>query len=397
MPLNLIVDRVVKGKIYPALARFQAQPFTPEWRQFSQHWPNTVPLRLQEYFETHGPGISVFDMHDSLPHMTFYAIGLSWFDFSIDYFALLPPLISDRVLRGEIRVLFFYHEGDNPSRIKQRLDSLAAVNGLSADCYLFISSNSASDRLPRFVSFQDSELWFWHRNLPVRPCAIYSQPRQRDFTALNRLHKWWRAAIMADLRNQGVLDRSYWSYCDTSTTQEPIEDCPIAIDDIPSLRPILHEFLRQGPYFADDLSQDQRNDHSTTIERFYLDAYCHIVLETMFDYDQSHGVLLSEKTFKPIKHGQMFFIAGAAGSLALLRDMGYRTFDHVLDNSYDLITDNTQRWLSLRQAIKTAHARGLANLFQQARSDIEHNQQLFCAAKTQRLSKLLNLIHEKSS
>ena len=116
----------------------------------------------------------------------------------------------------------------------------------------------------------------------------------------------------------------------------------------------------------------------------------------MFDYDQSGGVLLSEKTFKPIKHGQMFFVIGAAGSLQCLRDMGYCVFDSVLDNSYDLETNNTQRWLALRRAIQHAQQQGLAMLFDRAREDIEHNQQLFLRGKHERVSMLLQKIHDKS-
>jgi hypothetical protein len=119
------------------------------------------------------------------------------------------------------------------------------------------------------------------------------------------------------------------------------------------------------------------------------------VLETMFDYDQSNGVLLSEKTFKPIKHGQMFFIAGAAGSLQVLRNLGYRTFDSVLDNSYDLEQNNTQRWIRLRNAIVNAQTQGIDKLFEQCLPDIIHNQNLFVAPKTQRLNTLLEKLNDK--
>ena len=111
--------------------------------------------------------------------------------------------------------------------------------------------------------------------------------------------------------------------------------------------------------------------------------------ESQLDVDQSGGVFLTEKTFKPIKHAQMFFIVGAAGSLAQLRRMGYRVFDHVLDNSYDLVEDPTQRWLCVRDAIRQAHQQGVRELYARCRSDIEHNQQLFLAAPVQRLNSLV--------
>jgi hypothetical protein len=116
-------------------------------------------------------------------------------------------------------------------------------------------------------------------------------------------------------------------------------------------------------------------------------------METHFDADQSGGVFLTEKTFKPVKHGQMFFIAGPAGSLQLLRDLGYRVFDSILDNSYDLETDHTRRWIALTKAIKSAHNH-LPQLFEQCRADIKHNQRLFCAKKTDRLNTLLTKLYE---
>ena len=118
-------------------------------------------------------------------------------------------------------------------------------------------------------------------------------------------------------------------------------------------------------------------------------------METQFDVDQTGGAFLTEKTFKPIKHGQMFFVVGPAGSLQALRNLGYKTFDSVLDNSYDNIQNNTQRWICLKQAISRAQNH-LADLFESALPDIEHNQQLFQSLKTQRLNTLIGKIHEQS-
>ena len=396
MTLNILPDRVVRNKIYPSLAKFQAEPYTPEWRQFHLHWPNTIPIRLQEYCEGHGVEIKIFGHQDVWSDLIYYPIALGWFNFEIDYFELLPKNIFMALRQGCVKILFYYHEGDNPARIKQRLDQCVQKWELPQACYVFVSSNSAADQLSQFVSFQDSELWYWHRNKNTLPATAHLNQRSKEFTALVRLHKWWRAVAMADLQSLGVLDRSYWSYCESETDHDSLDECPIEIDAVSGLRQRTQEFLSSAPYFADNLTQTQRNDHSVTVDRFFSDAYCNIVMETMFDYDQSGGVLLSEKTFKPIKNGQLFFIAGAAGSLQTLRDLGYRTFDSVLDNSYDLETNNTQRWLRLRQCIVAAQQQGLHSLYQRALPDLEHNQRLFAASKQQRLNTLLKKIHDKS-
>ena len=199
---------------------------------------------------------------------------------------------------------------------------------------------------------------------------------------------------MADLHSRNILVNSYWSYCETvdpATTD--LNDSPIEIDSINKLRKETAKFLAYTPYLTDNLNNAERNNQSVTVEKHHADSYCNIVFETHFDADQSGGTFLTEKTFKPIKHGQLFFIAGPAGSLQTLRDLGYRVFDSILDNSYDLETDNTQRWIRLRDAIAQAKP-NLPELFAQATADILHNQQLFVAAKADRLNILLEKINE---
>lgn len=396
LEFNFVADKITKGRIYPALARHEARPYTQGWREFGQHYPYTTPLRLQEYCDAHGVKINCYSIEDQLPvNSTYYPICLGFFDFDIDYFELLPSRVRERLDNLDLKILFYYHEGDNPQHIKSRLDWLVTDHDLPGDCYVFVSSNTQADRLPNFVTFQDFELWYYQRN--TKPAlAVYNHVRSHEFTALVRLHKWWRATVMADLWRNGLLDNSFWSYCETPDPDQIPNDNPIEIDAISRLRWDLDKFLASAPYYADNLDQAQRNDHSVNIDKFYTDAYCNIVLESQFDVDQSGGAFITEKTFKPIKHGQLFFIAGGAGSLQVLRDLGYRTFDNVLDNTYDLEPSHTMRWQKLLESIEKARSQGLHNLFEQCRDDIEYNQQLFVSSKQDRLNNLHRKIHEKS-
>jgi hypothetical protein len=393
MPLrfNFVADHVVKGKIYPALAQHQARPYTQSWREFGQHWPHTIPLRLQEYCVEHGVDINTYSINLPLPPNTYYPVGLGFFDFGIDYFELMSVAVRKKLQQEQLRVLFYYHEGDNPERIKHRLDELVQEHLLPLDCYVFVSANSAAQLIPGFVFFNDFELWYYQRNITQVPLSVHTNPRHHDFTVLNRLHKPWRATAMAHMQQAGILDNSYWSYCEHGAVTD---ENPIEIDSFAGLRLATHKFLEHAPYVCDQSDQNQRNDHSLTDSRYHNDSYCNIVMETHFDADQSGGAFITEKTFKPIKHGQMFFVAGAAHSLAALRDLGYKTFDHVLDNSYDAIDNNTQRWQCLSHSIASAQSR-LPELFEQAMSDILHNQQLFVSSKKSRLNTLLTQINEQ--
>lgn len=391
MTLNLTVDRVIKNRMYPALSPWEARPYTQAWREFGQHWPYTVPVRLQEYCDYHGVKLHI---NQSTDQLQFYPVGLAFFDFAIDYISLIPPHVKEQIKQGTVKILFYYHEGDNPTRIKHRIDTLIEQHTLPVNSYVFVSANSSADQLENFVYFNDFELWYWQRNQPVPPTAVHTNTRSYNFTVLNRLHKSWRATAMADLHRNNLLTKSQWSYCETGNLNF---DNPIEIDLIPELRTATDIFLNRAPYNWDDLAQDQRNDHSSIGNVvYYSESYCNIVMETHFDADQSHGVFLTEKTFKPIKHGQLFFIAGCARSLQELRALGYSTFDHWIDNTYDSVHNNTQRWQALLQSIKQAQS-DLHKIYQAAVAEIQHNQQLFLEQKTQRLNTLVEKIYDKSS
>jgi hypothetical protein len=71
-----------------------------------------------------------------------------------------------------------------------------------------------------------------------------------------------------------------------------------------------------------------------------VDAFWNIVTETVFYYDKLH---LTEKIFKPIVSKQPFMLLAAPGNLAYLKSYGFKTFDSVIDESYDNIQENDLR------------------------------------------------------
>jgi hypothetical protein len=388
---NFVADRVVRNKAYPALAQWSAQPYTTEWREFVQHWPNTVPAELYEHFNTHGIKYKLSDL-SNLTSGAYYTVGLGFFNFDVDYFALMTEVVRRQLRREELTVLFYYHEGDNPFRIKDRLDELCQNHLLPPNCYRFVSGNTAAKGIPGFAYFPDHELLYWHRNQAIPPTPVHTNRRLRDFTVLSRTHKWWRATAMTDLHRKGLLNNSYWSYGTDIATDEAETDNPIEVDTL-KIRTDIKQFLSNGPYSCDALTHEQHNDHHLIETNHFTDSYCNIVLETHFDADGSGGAFLTEKTFKAIKHGQPFVVVGCPGSLSALRDLGYRTFDHAVDNSYDTIQDNTERWIAVRKTIAQLKSQDLHAWFESCRSDVEHNQQLFCSTKAGRLNTLLERIH----
>lgn len=359
------------NKGYPNLSLHRPQPYTPGWRQFDLHWPNVVPLRLLMYLDDLGLGYGVWPA-DWAPDGSIYPIAFSWFDFQMDYVELIPAATRHRISQGTLHLLFYYHEGDNPSRIRAQLDQQCQRHGIPPEHTLFISANSAAAGLDRCIYFDDFECWLWSLNRSQSPKIPVSWP-SKDFTLLSRSNKSWRACVVHDLYSRGLLDHSQWSYASDSPMIDDPADNPLEWGDQWSR---VKEFLDNGPYRCDQFDSNEQNDHHMVNDNLYQETKFHIVLETHLDADGSGGCFITEKTYKCIKYRQPFLVIGTPGTLACLREHGYRVFDHVIDNSYDLETDNTKRWRLLSAEILRLKL-DIENAWKNCQGDCEHNARLF--------------------
>jgi hypothetical protein len=394
---KFVFDRRNDLRPYPNLAPMMDNPHE-SYHGMGDTYPFIAPCRILLYCHDHDYPVNISYIDEPIPDGAFYPVGLAWFDYSQDYFAMMSDRVHELLRQGRMRVLFYYHEGDNPFRQQQRLNLLCEQHGLSVDCYRFVSGNTQARTLDNFVFFADHELFYWRNavkwNDRSQPgCSYHDRPRSRRFTVLNRFHKWWRATIMADLYRNHLLDHSYWSY-NNIDMGDRFEDNPIELDTIPGLRSYLPEFLAGAPYHCDDLTPQEQNSHWTLIPEHYDESYCHLVLETLYDAEQSGGTFLTEKTFKPIRQAQPFVIFGNVNSLSTLRELGYRTFDHALDNSYDNETHNTNRYIKTFDTVQKLSQQDLHAWYVSCQQDILHNQQLFLSSKYQRLNTLLQQLSQ---
>ena len=160
-------------------------------------YPYIVPLRLLYFCQDHNYPYTVSYIDDTLPDNAYYPVGIGWFDFSQDYFAKMSDRVKEYLREKKLKVLFYYHEGDNPYHEKTYLDSLCKINNLPADCYKFVSGNTKASEIPGFVYFPDHELFYW-RNAQTG-AVIHDNVRAKQFTMLSRFHKWWRVTVTAYL------------------------------------------------------------------------------------------------------------------------------------------------------------------------------------------------------
>lgn len=384
--LHLTFDNLTRaGHGRPNLAVWQAEPYTEQWRQYDLHWPYTVPLRLELFLKEFGLPFHCHRISDA-PAGSWYPIGISWWNFDMDYVDLVSQPAKQLLRQKKIKLLFYYHEGDNPARIRHKITSDLITHGIAPDAAVLISANSAAKDIPGCIYFDDFECWFSVLNKGQSAPAGTLEPKPFNFTVLSRTHKWWRATILHDLDQDGILDHSLWSYGDLPCGDD-WQDNPIRCSD---REKEIRAFVNRGPRSADHLDPSRHNDHHWINTDLYQQSHFHLVLETHFDADQSNGSFLTEKTYKCIKYGQPFLIAGAQGSLQVLRNHGYDVFDTVLDNAYDQEPDNTRRWQKLRTAIRKIHFCA-GKLSEACQIGVSHNQALF----RQRPITALNTLLEK--
>lgn len=94
----------------------------------------------------------------------------------------------------------------------------------------------------------------------------------------------------------------------------------------------------------------------------YATSGIEVVLETVFDDQRNH---LTEKSLRPIACGRPFILAATPGSLQYLRDYGFKTFDGLIDETYDTILNPKQRLVAIINEMKR-----ISNLSQQDKTSL---------------------------
>jgi len=106
----------------------------------------------------------------------------------------------------------------------------------------------------------------------------------------------------------------------------------------------------------------------------YNQSYYSIVAETT-QYNQYNQY--TEKVAKPILAGRPFVAFAGQHYLANLRQLGFKTFSSVIDESYDYIPDMHQRMTCAWQQVESLCEQDPQVVYQELQSVLEHNQRHF--------------------
>lgn len=183
----------------------------------------------------------------------------------------------------------------------------------------------------------------------------------------SRQHRAW---LWHELNGHRALDRALWSVLDPGQDEVPVQYLPASHE---------HALVRQG-HDVSSLADYKRlhwgNENwidGQLVERQYSDTYFSVVSETSVQ----GAPFFTEKIYKTLLAGHPFVLAAPPGSYQELHDRGFRTFDGLIDESFDSEPDARTRMAMIARSV-SAILQGDLDQFWQAALDIcEHNRRWY--------------------
>lgn len=177
----------------------------------------------------------------------------------------------------------------------------------------------------------------------------------RKFLNLNRRWRLHRPLLYTILKDKDLLKDGYISFAKSddnknwSRVYRQLKNIYRSHKEITKILDRNADVINTPNLYLDttDLVTN-RAMHENSIDEYYLKTMFSVVPETTY---HEEVVFFSEKTFKTIAMRHPFILVTSANSLKHLRDLGYKTFHPMIDESYDNIADQGDRIIAIANEI----------------------------------------------
>lgn len=144
-------------------------------------------------------------------------------------------------------------------------------------------------------------------------------------------------------------------------------------DDVTNVDPMTKYTVSKVNYHNHNVSISQ----IIPISIYNKTAYT-LVAETNFS---NHYSFYTEKIVKPILAKRLFLVASGQYYLKNIRQLGFKTFDSIVDESYDDIADHTKRFDMVMEQMQYLINCSQEDILDKIKPITEHNQQLMLSQK----------------
>lgn len=171
--------------------------------------------------------------------------------------------------------------------------------------------------------------------------------RNKHFVCPNRnSNKHHRFSFGCFIESENLWNKMYCSFLQKTNVCSVYES--LEINFLNKLKDASKDFIKKLPIEMDthgvsDSDKQSFESMRSFKKEIYLDSYIHIITETNFSKD----IFPTEKLINPIVTLQPFILFGAPGYLKYIKELGFKTFDGFIDESYDLEFDDMKRFKML--------------------------------------------------
>lgn len=193
---------------------------------------------------------------------------------------------------------------------------------------------------------------------------LYSTNRPYKFLFLNGRARPHRTELILKLND--ILDQSIWTNLDNSN------GFPIRLLDKKYEYDHVVKNISLDSGFVKHKLFDNKWGDVYVKANLYLDTYFSVVTETVFEYPYSFR---TEKIWKPIVVGHPFIAVANCGYYRDLHNLGFKTFGHVIDESFDQIENNQDRLTRISEVVRDLCQQDLASFLAECYNVCKYNQQ----------------------
>jgi len=218
--------------------------------------------------------------------------------------------------------------------------------------------------------------------------AFSNQIPSVKFSLMSRRYVEDRLLLLCELVKNNLIDDFAYSFHNTNPYFKQVTNIDVLNLPLQYQTDEIGKWVKGIPYYVNNEYDNYMEQFSDKMYNAILQSNIHIVIETMYHetiyrYSRENIVpWITEKTYKAIACKKIFLCYSMPGTLTTLKKMGFKTFDHVIDESYDSILDPTERRTILVKEIKRLAGLNLHNLEELSKDIVEHNFNLLLEKKT---------------
>jgi hypothetical protein len=217
--------------------------------------------------------------------------------------------------------------------------------------------------------------------------AFSNQIPSVKFSLMSRRYVEDRLLLLCELVKNNLIDDFAYSFHNTNPYFKQVTNIDVLNLPLHYQTDEIDKWVKGIPYYVNNEYDNYMEQFSNKMYNAILQSNIHLVVETMYHetiygYNRENIVpWITEKTYKAIACKKIFLCYSMTGTLATLKKMGFKTFDHILDESYDLIVDPIERRTALVKEIKRIAGLDLNNLAELSKDVVEHNFNLLIEKK----------------